>query len=175
MLASGGVDSSTLLWLCAEQGIVPSALFVDYGQAAAQSEGVSVARLCDGLRVPWRQVRYSGSRFGPGEIRGRNAYLLHTALMEFPAQSGVVALGIHAGTGYDDCSPEFIDAMQLSYQLHTGGAITIAAPFLHWTKHQVYSLATRLNVPLEQTYSCEADNSPCGQCRSCLDRRSLSV
>ena len=116
MLASGGVDSSTLLWLCAEQGIVPSALFVDYGQAAAQSEGVSVAKLCDGLRVPWRQVRYSGSRFGPGEIRGRNAYLLHTALMEFPAQSGVVALGIHAGTGYDDCSPEFIDAMQLSYQ-----------------------------------------------------------
>ena len=173
VLASGGVDSSTLLWLCAEQGIVPNALFIDYGQAAAESELAAVAKLCDGLHAPWRDVRYIGRKFGAGEIRGRNAYLLHTALMEFPAQSGIVLLGIHAGTGYDDCTPEFIDAMQLSYQFHTGGAITITAPFLHWTKHQVYSLATHLNVPLEQTYSCEAANLPCNQCRSCVDRRSL--
>ena len=173
VLVSGGVDSSTLLWLCTEQGIEPSALFVDYGQAAAQSEGAAVTRLCSGLRTPWRHVRYSGSKFSAGEIRGRNAYLLHTALMEFPTQAGVVALGIHAGTGYDDCSPEFIDAMQRSYQLHTGGAITIAAPFLHWTKHHVYNLATQLGVPFAQTYSCEAANSPCNQCRSCIDRRSF--
>ena len=175
ILASGGVDSSTLLWLCAEQAIVPNALFVDYGQVAAQSEGAAVTRLCNGLGAPSRHVRYSGSRFGPGEIRGRNAYLLHTALMEFPAQSGVVLLGIHSGTGYDDCTPEFIDAMQLSYQFHTGGAITIAAPFLHWTKSQVYNLATHLDVPLERTYSCEAANVPCNQCRSCVDRRTLRV
>ena len=173
VLASGGVDSATLLWLCAEQGIVPNALFIDYGQAAAQSEGAAVGRLCNGLRAPWRHVWYDGSKFGAGEIRGRNAFLLHTALMEFPAQSGVVLLGVHAGTGYDDCSPEFIDAMQLSYQIHTGGAVIVTAPFLHWTKHQVYSLATYLNVPFEQTYSCEAANSPCNQCRSCVDRRSL--
>ena len=175
VLSSGGVDSSTLLWLCSEQGIVPHALFVDYGQAAAQSEGSAVEKLCSSLRAPWRHVRYRGSKFGAGEIRGRNAYLLHTALIEFPTQSGVVALGIHAGTGYDDCSPEFIDAMQRSYQIHTGGAITIAAPFLHWTKHQVYSLAIHLNVPLAQTYSCESANSPCNQCRSCVDRLSLST
>ena len=152
---------------------MPNALFVDYGQAAAQSEGAAVARLSKCLRTPWRRVQYTGSKFGAGEIRGRNAYLLHNALMEFPAQSGVVLLGIHAGTGYDDCTPEFIDVMQLSYQFHTGGAITIEAPFLHWTKHQVYSLVTQLDVPLHQTYSCEAANIPCGQCRSCLDRRSL--
>ena len=134
VLASGGVDSSTLLWLCAEQGVVPNAFFVDYGQPAAKSESAAIEKLCDELRVPRRCVRYSGRMFGEGEIRGRNAYLLHTALMEFPSQSGVVLLGIHAGTGYYDCSPEFIDAMQLSYEVHTGGAITIATPFLHWTK-----------------------------------------
>ena len=173
VLASGGVDSSTLLWLCVEQGILPNALFVDYGQAAAKSECAAVAWLCDELRVPWRYVRYSGRRFGSGEIRGRNAYLLHTALMEFPSQSGVVLLGIHAGTGYYDCSPEFLDTMQLSYEGHTGGAVTIAAPFLHWSKHQVYGLATELNVPVEHTYSCEAADSPCNQCRSCSDRRTL--
>ena len=175
VLASGGVDSSTLLWLCAQQGIQPTALFVDYGQAAAQSERAAVRRLCSVLGVPWRHVQYRGGTFGAGEIRGRNAYLLHAALMEFPTQSGVVALGIHAGTGYADCSPEFIDAMERSYQLHTGGAITVSAPFLHLTKPQVYSLATHFNVPVAQTYSCEAANSPCNQCRSCVDRRSLRV
>ena len=173
VLVSGGVDSSTLLWLCVEQGIEPKALFVDYGQAAAQSECEAVARVCEALHAPWRIVRYSGSNFGGGEIRGRNAFLLHTALMEFPSRSGVVAIGIHAGTGYDDCSPEFMDTMQRSYQLHTGGAVTIVAPFLHWTKNQVYSLATHLSVPLAQTYSCEAANSPCSRCRSCMDRHSL--
>lgn len=175
VLLSGGIDSSALLWLCVEQGIEPIALFVDYGQAAADSEGAAVARLCSALGTPWQTVRHSGSVFGVGEIRGRNAYLLHTALLEFPTQSGVVAIGIHAGTGYDDCSPDFVDAMQRSYQLHTGGAVSIAAPFLNWTKDQVYSLATYLSVPITQTFSCEASNTACNRCRSCIDRHLLRV
>ena len=170
ILASGGVDSSTLLWLSAKQGLKPTALFLDYGQPAAEAEGQAVARICSGLGVDWRHIRYAGSYFGPGEIRGRNAFLLHMALMEFPSSSGVVALGIHAGTGYSDCSPEFIDVMQLSYRFHTNGTITAAAPFLHWTKQDVYRLAAELDVPTAQTHSCEASNVPCGRCRSCLDR-----
>ena len=129
VLASGGIDSSTLLWLLAEQGLAPSALFVNYGQAAADAESAAVARVCSAVGAPLRYVRYSGMSFGSGEIRGRNAYLLHTALIEFPTSSGVVALGIHAGTGYADCSPEFVDLMQRSYDFHTGGTITVVAPF----------------------------------------------
>ena len=170
VLASGGVDSSTLIWLSAEQGLAPSALFIDYGQPAADAESAAVAEVCMVVGVPLRRVRYIGRSFGPGEIRGRNAHLLHTALMEFPTSSGVVALGIHAGTGYADCSPEFLQLMQCSYDFHTGGKIAVAAPFLHWTKSQVYALATHLNVPLEHTYSCESSTRPCGQCQSCLDR-----
>lgn len=173
VLASGGVDSSTLLWLLAEQGLTPSALFVNYGQAAADAESAAVARVCSAVGAPLRYVRHSGMSFGSGEIRGRNAYLLHTALIEFPTSSGVVALGIHAGTGYADCSPEFVDVMQRSYDFHTGGEITVVTPFLNWTKQQVYALAARLNVPFEQTYSCESASRPCGECRSCLDRSLL--
>ena len=173
VLASGGVDSSTLLWLSAEQGLAPSALFVDYGQPAADAESAAVAKVCSGIGAPLRRVRYSGMSFGSGEIRGRNAYLLHTALIEFPTPSGVVALGIHAGTEYADCSPEFVDVMQRSYDFHTEGEITVVAPFLNWTKQQVYTFAAQLNVPLAQTYSCESASRPCGECRSCLDRSLL--
>ena len=174
ILASGGVDSSTLLWLSVQQGLTPTALFVDYGQPAAKAEGEAVAKICSSLGTPWRRVRYKGTGFGAGEIRGRNAFLLHMALVEFPSNSGVVALGIHAGTGYADCSPEFMEVIERSYEFHTGGAITATAPFLHWTKRDVYQLASNLNVPLALTHSCEADNYACQRCRSCLDRR-LSV
>ena len=173
VLASGGVDSSTLLWLSARQGLQPTALFLDYGQPSAQAECEAVAMICSSLGAPWRCVRYESSGFGAGEIRGRNAFLLHIALIEFPSTSGVVALGIHAGTGYADCSPEFIEVMDRSYEFHTGGAITVTAPFLDWAKQDVYRLATKLKVPLTQTHSCEASNVPCGRCRSCLDRRLL--
>ena len=175
VLASGGVDSSTLLWLSAQQGLTPTALFLDYGQPAAEAEGEAVGSICSSLSAPSRSIRYEGARFSAGEIRGRNAFLLHTALLEFPACSGVVALGIHAGTGYPDCTPEFMEVMQRSYEFHTGGAITLAVPFLHWTKQEVYRLAIELKVPLELTHSCEADNRPCGRCRSCLDRRQLVI
>ena len=170
VLASGGVDSSTLLWLSVQQGLTPTALFVNYGQPAAEAEGSAVERICSSLRIPLRSVGYKGSGFGAGEIRGRNALLLHMGLVEFPSNSGVVALGIHAGTDYADCSPEFMEVIEHSYEFHTGGAITATAPFLHWTKQDVYRLAKELNVPIAATHSCEASNLACGQCRSCQDR-----
>ena len=173
ILASGGVDSSTLLWLAVRQGLKPTALFVDFGQPAAKAESEAVAQICGSLRVPWHVIRYNGANFDAGEIRGRNAFLLHLALLEFPSSSGVVALGIHAGTGYTDCSPEFMEVMQRSYEFHTKGAIITTAPFLHWTKQDVYQLAAKLNVPVALTHSCEADNYPCQRCRSCLDRHLL--
>ena len=65
--------------------------------------------------------------------------------------------------------------MERSYEFHTGGAITATAPFLHWTKQDVYRLAAKLNIPIAQTHSCEASNFPCGQCRSCQDRSLLAA
>ena len=173
VLASGGVDSSTLLWLSVQQGLEPVALFVDFGQPAAEAESNAIASICEGLHVPWRHVQYAGSKFGAGEIRARNAFLLHVALLEFPSDSGIVVLGIHAGTDYADCSPEFMEIMGRSYGLYTGGTIIAVAPFLDWTKLDVYRLANQVGVPIAKTYSCEASNSPCEKCNSCADRRLL--
>ena len=175
VLASGGIDSSTLLALSVRQGLELVALFVDFDQPAAEAESRAVAEISSWLNIPWRRVRYAGSKFGAGEIRGRNAFLLQVALLEFPSDSGIVVLGIHAGTEYADCSPEFMQIMERSYGLQTGGTIIAVAPFLDWTKPDVYRLANELGVPIAQTYSCEASNSPCGRCNSCKDRRLLDA
>ena len=175
VLASGGLDSSTLLAHACEQGASPSALFVDYGQPAAVAEEAAVAAVCETLAAPLLKVQYRGARFAAGEIRGRNAFLLQTALMEFLGTSGVVLIGVHGGTGYLDCSPEFVELMQRSFDFHTGGAITVAAPFATWTKREIFRFARSLSVPIAQTYSCEAANKPCDLCQSCLERLALPV
>ena len=155
------------------QEIRPTALYVDYGQAAARAENAAVSRVSKILGVDLYRVKHRGVNYGPGEIRGRNAYLLHTALMEFPGSSGVVMLGIHAGTGYADCGPDFVELMQRSYEFHTQGAIHVAAPFVDWSKEEVFRLAEELGVPVERTHSCEAGDTACGSCRSCRDRQVL--
>ena len=174
VLASGGLDSSTLLALALADGISVTALFVDYGQAARRAEQKAVHSVCDRLSVPWRFVRYRGTFFGAGELRGRNAFLLHMALMEAPATARMIMIGVHAGTGYVDCSPAFIELMQRSFDLYTGGTVAVSAPFADLSKRDVYQLATDLNVPIEATHSCEAGDAPCSVCLSCLDRNGLA-
>ncbi len=175
VLASGGIDSSTILALLRTNGIPGSALFVDYGQASLEAEELAVKKMCRHLHLPLGVVRLRGTRFGPGEIRGRNAFLLHTALMAFPYSSGTIAVGLHAGVDYRDSTPDFIELMQRSFEFHTGGAISVLAPFIDWTKREILDLAFNLGVPVAETYSCEAGSVPCRQCRSCLERIALGL
>lgn len=174
VLLSGGIDSATALALARGQDYPPTALFVDYGQAAASSEAVASASLAAHYRVPHTTLGLDGLRFGSGEILGRNAMLVHVALLATSRSGeGTVTIAIHAGTSYRDCSPDFVDLMQRSYDFHTGGKVVLAAPFIDRHKAEVLALAIDMKVPLSLTYSCEAGNQPCGECLSCRDREVL--
>jgi 7-cyano-7-deazaguanine synthase len=86
-------------------------------------------------------------------------------------QNGMVAIGIHSGTEYRDCSDYFLRQVQSSFDVYTEGRIFISAPFLHWTKKEICEYCRTMKVPFELTYSCEAGHDqPCGQCLSCIDR-----
>ena len=170
VLLSGGLDSTTLLVFARAHGLAVRALHVDYGQAAARAEREAVGRICAASGVELQLVRYAGKGFGSGEIRGRNALLLHIALAEFPAEAGIVLIGAHGGTGYRDCAPEFIEVMQRSFDFHSDGAIGVSAPFVELGKGDVLRLALDLGVDVSNTYSCEAGNETCGACQSCRDR-----
>ena len=175
VLASGGLDSSALLAFAKQQSLNPIAFHIDYGQPSSMAECRAVTRITEELTIPLLAVRYCGSQLSQGEILGRNAFLLHTALLEFPSRSGLIMLAIHSGTDYADCSPEFVDLMQRSFDLHTGGAIDLAAPFVCWTKEQIANFAHDLGIVIDHTYSCEAANIPCGECLSCIDRKLLTA
>ena len=173
VLASGGIDSSAALALATSSFSRVVGLFVDFNQPALDAESSAHRKITSHFGLESRTVRYRGRGVGQGEIRGRNAFFLQTALMEFPLESGAVVIGVHAGTPYRDCSPEFIELMARSFEFHTGGRITISAPFVNLTKSDVFRIAGDADVPLASTHSCEASSRPCGSCDSCVDRAVL--
>jgi 7-cyano-7-deazaguanine synthase len=131
--------------------------------------------LADHLGIGIRKARLSDSSpFGPGELLGRNAFLIFTALLLTGGRSGLLGLGLHAGTLYFDCSEAFVAAIGHFVSEHTDGRVSVIAPFVTWTKKDVYDYFVSAGLPIDATYSCEAGVKPvCGVCASCRDRQAL--
>jgi len=174
ILLSGGIDSTTAVALAVAENQRCRVMFVDYGQAAATAEDSASAAVAAHFGLQRQVLKMKGLDFGAGEIRGRNAFLIHSALLGFPAEAGTIVLGIHAGTDYDDCGQEFVTLMQRTLDFHTAGTIGLVAPFIDAGKRDVFAICADLDVPIELTYSCEAAADPCGDCLSCRDRTGLA-
>lgn len=174
VLFSGGIDSSTLAAQLMVSGRPPELLFVDYGQRSRAAERRSSRLIATQWGCGLSEVAIGGLTPGEGEISGRNALLVHVALAHRP-HAPRLHLGLHAGTGYRDCTPAFIELMQRSLDLHTDGAMSLSAPFIAMSKADVVALARLARVPFELTHSCETGDEPCGRCRSCWDREALDV
>lgn len=172
VLLSGGMDSAACLAFHQSQNFCSSCLFINYGQSAARREYQAAAEISDFYNVPLKDIKITGfPQWGVGFVPGRNAFLLHTALMAATFQKGMVAIGIHSGTAYRDCSDYFLLHMQSSFDIYAGGRIHVSAPFLYWTKKEIWEYCRKMKVPFELTYSCEAGHDQaCGQCLSCNDR-----
>jgi 7-cyano-7-deazaguanine synthase len=175
ILLSGGVDSVSCLAYYLDEGFHPEALFVDYGQAGAKRELRAAKFFCRRFEVPLRSIHLTGAAHkGPGPINGRNAFLILTAALESNANTGFIALGIHSGTEYADCSPQFVRRIQAVLDIYSGGALQVLTPFLEWRKGDIWSFAQSKALPLELTYSCERGlKQPCGSCDSCCDLEKL--
>jgi 7-cyano-7-deazaguanine synthase len=173
VLCSGGMDSATLAAQLCGTGQTPELYFVDYGQPAAAAERQSVHAIAVRLSLTV-MVAHVGGLDVPeqGEITGRNMMLVTLALAAHPHVRSI-GIGIHAGTGYRDCSSDFVDLAQQVLDFHRDGGCRLVAPFVDWSKADVVALAVQLDLPIGMTYSCETGDRPCGSCRSCRDREAL--
>lgn len=175
VLMSGGIDSTACAHLLQNRGNTIRGVFIDYGQAAAKFERRAAEEVAALLKAPLVIVAASGGvGFSSGELVGRNAFLIFSALFLSRCHAGLLAIGTHSGTPYYDCSPAFFDLIARLVGEHTDGAVSLVAPFLHWTKAQVFDYFTASGLPVGATYSCEAGiESGCGACASCRDRQAL--
>jgi len=177
VLLSGGIDSACCVHFYKHAGHNVSAVFMDYGHSVRLQEENSAKRIAKHFAIPLNVVRSSGppATF-EGEIAGRNAFFLFACVLHAHGTDGLIAMGIHAGTSYYDCSEHFLDHSNALLSGYSDGKLALAAPFLHWSKQALYKYCSVSGVPIELTWSCEIGPTvPCGRCLSCEDRAHLNV
>ena len=198
VLFSGGLDSATTLYLARKEGFKVHALSLRYGQI--HSREIQSARSIAGqlniphriiqISLPWkgsalvdkskrlprnRSVAQMSLQVPVTYVPARNTIFLSFAL-SWAEVIGAESVWIGANavdySGYPDCRPNYLKAMEKVFDLGTKkGKIKIKAPLLRKTKAQIVRLACSLGVPLEKTWSCyEGGRKPCGTCDSCLLR-----
>lgn len=176
ILLSGGIDSAACVKHYLDFGRPPCGLFINYGQPAASNEIKAAKAIAKHYSIPIKCLTWqSWSTKKIGLINGRNLFLLSVALMEKPNYVSIIVMGIHAGTNYPDCSEIFWTQMQAVVDIYNKGSVQLAAPFLTWSKKDIYAYCKLKKIPIEMTYSCEYGGiPPCGKCLSCMDREMLN-
>ena len=177
VLVSGGIDSAALVAFYLRQRSNVRAMFVDFGQPAAKQESSAARAICRhyDIRLSIMTVK-ARVAFTSGEIPGRNAFLVFSAILSCGRKPGIIALGIHEGSAYYDCTESFLKGIQTVVDGYKAGRIKVAAPFLNWDKRTILEFSKKVGVPIDLTYSCENGGArPCGRCLSCKDREALSV
>jgi 7-cyano-7-deazaguanine synthase len=201
ILLSGGLDSTTVLYQAAHDGFDCYALSFDYQQrhrrelAAARQVattlGVAEHRVVEFDLRSWggsaltdnaialpvdRQLGQMAEEIPVTYVPARNTIFLSFALAYAEAIAAQrVYVGVNAldYSGYPDCRPAYIAAMQQVFDLGTkqgltGNGIIIAAPLMELRKTEIIQLGNQLGVPWIDTWSCyDGGESACGVCDSC--------
>lgn len=202
-IASGGMDSATLIWkLKAEHEV--HVLGVDYGQRH-RVELEHLERLCSIAGVSLRIAdlsairpliqgqssqtnpdvavphgHYADENMKTTVVPNRNMIMLSVAIGHaISIEADAVAYGAHAGdhTIYPDCREEFASAMSVASLLCDWRPIKLLRPFVDMTKTEIAELGYSLKVPFQETWSCyEGIDVHCGKCGTCVERKeALSV
>ncbi|WP_316832930.1 7-cyano-7-deazaguanine synthase [Pedobacter aquatilis] len=192
LLASGGLDSTTMAYWLADKGISFVPLFLNYGQHCADTEFETLKNVLpesyrDKIEYVDIQSIYakSKSRFiSPAnlweeEIVADDLYIPYRNVLMLTigatfAQnlglSNVYSAFINSNHAKEiDCSNEFFDKME--NMLTDYGSVKINMPFRYFSKYEVAKLGIELGANIGATFSCQASPViPCGACPNCVDR-----
>ena len=207
VLLSGGLDSATALAMTRAAGRRCHALSFRYGQRHAV-ELAAAARVAEALgaashRIIDIDLRAIGGSALTGAIavpKGRSEAEIGAAAIPVtyvPARNtiflayafavaevigaGEVVVGVNVldSSGYPDCRPTWLAAMQEVARLGTragaeGRALAIRAPLIEMSKAQIIRAGMALGVDYGLTHSCydpSETGAACGGCDACSLRR----
>lgn len=169
VLASGGIDSTALIDFYIRKGQKVEGVHFQYGQDNGESELKAFEKVKSFYRIDGKIIKLDFPLSKKqDEILGRNA--LFVFITGFSSAAKRIALGIHAGTNYYDCSRIFLRDSQKILDGYFAGTVQVEAPFIDLNKKDILSYCTDFKVPLELTYSCQRQNNkPCGLCPTCRE------
>lgn len=201
VLLSGGLDSSVVLYQAQADGCQCYAISFDYQQrhrrelnsarAIAERAGVKEHQVVsfdlrqwggsaltdDQIELPKeRSLDQMSENIPITYVPARNTIFLSFGLAYAEAIGAKrVYLGVNAldYSGYPDCRPDYIQAMQEVFKLGTkqgreGQTIEIVTPLIQLKKTEIIELGNKLGVLWQETWSCYAGGDvACGVCDSC--------
>lgn len=191
LLASGGLDSTTVAFGLHAEGSDVNPLFFDYGQHCVDTEWSRVNEVLPAdMKRPERVnlsdlFRGSSSRLiveadlWSDDVRDDDLYIPYRTLLFYAAAAAKAqTLGIlEVYTGFInsnhakeiDCTADFMN--KLDGLTDAIGPVRFISPFRYSSKAEVAQEAIRLGVPIGRTFSCQASSKlPCGACPNCVER-----
>lgn len=175
LCCGGGVDSTALMKYYLDLGYIVRGVHFDYGHPACLGERralMAISNYYDVL-VEYSQILPAISNVSETsvELNGRNALFVLSALNQVNQNEGLISLGIHAYSPYYDCSPSFVKNFQALLDGYYKGTVILDAPFLNFSKGDIFNYCREIRAPIELTHSCEKlSDQACGSCSSCMER-----
>lgn len=192
LLATGGLDSTTLAYWLRAKGIHFLPLFIDYGQHCAETELATLRKV-----LP-KEYEPLISKINVGDIyKGSKSRLINEANLWkdevadddfYIPYRNLLLLSIGAAfaqsNGYQNLYTAFINSNrakevdsstnflnELGNMLSDYGSIQTKTPFRNMSKYEVAKLGISLQAPIGLTFSCHASSDiPCGACPNCTER-----
>lgn len=192
LLASGGMDSTTLAYWLIDKKINFRPVFINYGQHCAKTEIETLRSVLPKFLV--RQIHiinvadiYIGSLsrlikepdLWNEKVTHEDFYLpyrnllfltIGSAYAQSHGYSSLYTAFINSNHAKEiDCSAQFFDS--LSTLLADYGTVHVKMPFRELSKYEVAKIGIKLHAPIGFTFSCQASSEiPCGACPNCVDR-----
>jgi len=185
-LLSGGLDSSLVALMAAEEGIPQHPLFVNYGQINKDKEWAACKHVYKAHNLPepkridlpgWGGTFPSGLTDASMDVvheaflPNRNfLFLLAGSAYAHQIGASAVAIGLlnDAKHIFPDQTREFVAQAEEMVSLSLGRHIRLLAPLIEYTKADVVAAADQRG--LTGTYSCHAGgDDKCGKCISCME------
>jgi 7-cyano-7-deazaguanine synthase len=196
VLLSGGLDSTTMLYLALQQGYSCKALIINYNQrhkkeiryAVNIAKKLNVDYKISKVELPWGgnalldknlkipNNKKIGNKIPITYVPARNIIFLSLAA-SYAETVGAMHIFIGANivdySGYPDCRGDFLTAMEKTLNKGTTFynkkcCLKIKAPLLKLSKIDIIKLAIKLKVNIDLTWSCyEGKRVACGVCDTC--------
>lgn len=197
VLLSGGIDSSTTLYLARHKGYKTLCLIFDYHQrhkkeiesakaiAKSTNSDYKIIRILlpeggSSLLNPDISLAIGKEKIPSTYVPARNIIFLAYAASYAEAWGArVIFIGVNQVdySGYPDCRESFIRTFNQMIKVGTKSwtqkrkDMKVIAPLMKMTKGEIIKLGVKLEVPYHLTWSCyEGKGKPCLKCDSCKFR-----
>lgn len=201
ILLSGGLDSSTVLYQALADGCECYAISFDYQQrhrkelhsavSVAEKAGITKHQIVKFDLTQWGGSALTDNSINLPQERSLGEMSQNIPITYVPARNTIflsfavsyaetiaaekIYIGVNAVdySGYPDCRPDYIQAMQEVFRLGTkqgreGNPVNIITPLINLKKTEIIQLGNKLEVPWELTWSCYSGGDvACGVCDSC--------